>query len=391
MSALDILRQSRPATSNNILPDPASTTIFVVEIIRHGSGCSTECQRTIRRTWTFPTAPYTNIWVERTFTVNGTNAGLLKDPLWYASKYGGLKDSDKVATTGYNVPDKTAEWDANGDGVPDTYFYAQNPLELETKLASAFAAILNTTSSGTAASVLASSATGEGAVYQSFFFPVQFEAEREIKFAGYTQSLFIDANGNFREDTVKDNALVLTEDRIIVERYDALQDRLFIDVFVDANGDGKADPTRDTSVPPDGILDKAFCDDAPHQCDKIMSDIVPIWEGGRNLALMSASSRNIFTWVDLDDNKLVKNISIPTGAAGEEYISFDSTNATKLAPYLNLSGAPAAYTTANIIDFIRGTQVTGLRDRTLTVKNSAGTPVSAVWKLGDWSIRRLSS
>ncbi len=252
-----------------------------------------------------PTVPYTNMWVERTFTVNGTNAGLLKDPLWYASKYGGFKDTDKPATTGYNVPDKTAEWDANGDGVPDTYFYAQNPLELEGKLASAFAAILNTTSSGTAASVLASSATGEGAVYQSFFFPVQFEAEREIKFAGYTQSLFIDANGNFREDTVKDNALVLTEDRIIVERYDALQDKLVIDVFVDANGDGKADPTRDTSVPPDGILDKAFCDDAPHQCDKIMSDIVPIWEGGRNLALMSASSRKIFTWVDLNDNKLV--------------------------------------------------------------------------------------
>ena len=78
---------------------------------------------------------------------------------------------------------------------------------------------------------------------------------------------------------------------------------------MDANGDGKADPTRDTSVPPDGILDKAFCDDAPHQCDKTMTDIIPIWEGGRNLALMSASSRKIFTWVDLDNNKLVKNIS----------------------------------------------------------------------------------
>ena len=48
-----------------------------------------------------------------------------------------------------------------------------------------------------------------------------------------------------------------------------------------------------------------------------------------------------------------------------------------------LAGAPAAYTAANIIDFIRGTQVTGLRDRTLTVKDSSGTPVSAVWKLGD--------
>ena len=175
--------------------------------MRHGSGSSTECQRyNTAGAWTSDTSvPYTNIWVERTFTVNGTNAGLLKDPLWYASKYGGFKDSDKAATTGYNLPDKTAEWDANGDGVPETYFYAQNPLELEGKLAAAFAAILNQTSSGTAASVLSSSTSGEGAIYQSYFYPTQFEAEREIKYAGYVQSLFIDTYGNFREDTVKDN------------------------------------------------------------------------------------------------------------------------------------------------------------------------------------------
>ena len=326
--------------------------------------------------------PYT-LAVERRFTVTGSNAGLLKDPLWYASKYGGFKDSDKISTTGYNQPDKTSEWDANGDGLPDTYFFAQNPLELEGKLAAAFAAILNQTSSGTAASVLSSSATGEGAIYQSYFYPVQFEAEKEIKFAGYTQSFFVDTDGNFREDTVKDNALVLNEDRIIVQRYDALNDRLVIDVYVDANGDGKPDPTRDTSVPLDGTLDTAFCDDAPHQCDKALVDIAPIWEGGRNLALMSPSSRKIFTWVDLDNNKLVQNISPPTGAATEEYIAFDSTNVGKLTGYLNLSGAPAAYTAANVIDFIRGTQVTGLRDRTLTVKDTSGTPVSAVWKLGD--------
>ena len=110
-------------------------------------------------------------------------------------------------------------------------------------------------------------------------------------------------------------ALVLNEDRIVITRYDAVNDRLVIDIYVDANGDGKADPTRDTSVPPDGILDQAFCDDAPHQCDKVLTNINPIWEGGRNLALMNPSSRKIFTWVDLDNNKLVKNLSPPTGAA----------------------------------------------------------------------------
>ncbi|HEY6639944.1 MAG TPA: PilC/PilY family type IV pilus protein, partial [Nitrospiraceae bacterium] len=374
-----------PVTLNNILTGSGEYYDIRCGASAPGSGSSVTCLRyNSGGVWTADaTVPYTNIWVERTFTVNGTNAGLLKDPLWYASKYGGFKDSDAPATTGYNIPDKTAEWDANGDGVPETYFLAQNPLELQGKLAAAFAAILNQTSSGTAASVLSSSTSGEGAIYQSYFYPTQFEADREVKYAGYVQSLFIDTYGNFREDTVKDNRLVLNEDRIVVTRYDAVNDRLVVDIFVDANGDGLADPTRDTSVPPDGILDTAFCDDAPHQCDKVLTDINPIWEGGRNLALMNPANRKIFTWVDLDNNKLVNNLTPPTGGAAEEYISFDSTNQTKLQGYLNLSGAPAAYTAANIISFIRGTQVTGLRDRMLTVKDSSGTPVSAVWKLGD--------
>ena len=157
--------------------------------------------------------------------------------------------------------------------MPETYFFAQNPLELEGKLAAAFAAILNQTSSGTAASVLSSSTSGEGAIYQSYFYPTQYEAEREIKYAGYTQSLFVDTYGNFREDTVKDNALVLTEDRIVVTRYDAVNDRLAIDIYVDANGDGKADPTRDTNS--DTILDTAFCDDAPNQRGLLPRPLTP--------------------------------------------------------------------------------------------------------------------
>lgn len=348
-----------------------------------GAGPGTECQRyNTAGAWTSDTAaPYPTIWVERTFTATGSLVGLLKDPLWYAAKYGGFKDSDKPATTGYNLPDKTAEWDADGNGLPDTYFFAQNPLELEGKLAAAFAAILNQTSSGTAASVLSSSSTGEGALYQSYFYPTQFEAEREVKYTGYVHGLFVDAYGNLREDTNGDGRLVLTDDRIVVTRYDAINDRLVVDIYVDGNGDGKADPTRDTSVPADGVNDVAFCDDSPHQCDKTLADITPIWEGGRRLAIMPPASRNIYTWVDLDNDKVVSS-ALSTAPAGE-FVSFDTTNQSKLAGYLNLSGAPATYTAANVINFIRGTQITGLRDRTLTTKNDSGTPTSMVWKLGD--------
>ena len=347
------------------------------------AGPNTECQGyNPNGNWTSATIPpYTNQWAERTFTVTGSNAGLLQDPLWYASKYGGFKDSDKVSTTGYNLPDKTAEWDADGNGMPDTYFLSQNPLELEGKLAAAFAAILNQTSSGTAASVLSSSTSGEGALYQSYFFPTQFEAEREVKYTGYVHGLFIDAYGNLREDTNGDGRLVLSDDRIVVTRFDAANDRLAVDIYVDANGDGKADPTRDLIAPLDGVFDTAVCDDSPHQCDKTLADIMPIWEGGRRLAIMPPANRKIYTWVDLDNNKVVSN-ALPTASAGE-FISFDTSNQSKIAGYLNLSGAPAAYTAANVINFIRGTQITGLRDRTLTVKPDSGLATPMVWKLGD--------
>src|SRR3989454_10465604 len=55
--------------------------------------------------------------------------------------------------------------------------------------------------SGTSVSVLATSSTGEGALYQAYFFPSQFEGLNEIKWTGFAQGLFVDSLGNIREDS----------------------------------------------------------------------------------------------------------------------------------------------------------------------------------------------
>jgi type IV pilus assembly protein PilY1 len=76
---------------------------------------------------------------------SATNPGatLLKDPLWYAAKYGGFVDRNNSKT-----PDLALEWDVDGNGVPDTYFLVQNPLKLRDSLKKAFDNILERNSSG---------------------------------------------------------------------------------------------------------------------------------------------------------------------------------------------------------------------------------------------------
>jgi len=63
------------------------------------------------------------------FSPGNDTATLLKDPLWYAAKWGGFVDKNNN-----NQPDLTAEWDADNNGVPDTYFLVQNPLKLKETL-----------------------------------------------------------------------------------------------------------------------------------------------------------------------------------------------------------------------------------------------------------------
>ena len=117
-------------------------------------------------TWTHDYLPLTTA---RKFFPKATAASpaqLLNNPLWYAAKYGGFEDLNANGT-----PDQINEWDKDADGNPDTYFYIVNPLKMEEKLNRSFASILERVSSGTAASIISGSRTGEGALYQALFYP----------------------------------------------------------------------------------------------------------------------------------------------------------------------------------------------------------------------------
>ena len=89
--------------------------------------------------------PSINQTATHTFAPGSTTAPgatVLKDPLWYAAKYGGFIDRNNNKR-----PDLPLEWDADGNGVPDTYFLVQNPLKLKDSLKKTFDSILERNSS----------------------------------------------------------------------------------------------------------------------------------------------------------------------------------------------------------------------------------------------------
>ncbi len=298
------------------------------------------------------------------YSVNAMGGASGASVLASAAKFGGFEDRngnglpDATAQTctypggsllGSGVATSSPEWDLNQDCIPDTYFEASQGADLKAKITQAIADILKRAASGTSVSVLASSATGDGAFYQAFFYPSRYEGFNEIKWTGYAQGLFIDSFGNLREDTDADGKLVYENDVIVRSRFDAATNEVKVDRFKDLNGDGQPD-----SASPFETVG--------------LTDVNGIWEAGKQLALKDAATRTVLTWVDTDNDGRVD--------AGEQ-IAFSATNAGTLGPYLR-AGSTSPYTAAELIQFIRGEQVSGLRDRQLTVNGAV-----KVWKLSD--------
>ncbi|MBI5056625.1 MAG: hypothetical protein HZB61_08430 [Nitrospirae bacterium] len=282
-----------------------------------------------------------NITTYAVFAFDDSPVG--RDLLKKTAKYGGFRDYNAN-----NKPDLQNEWDEDGNGVPDTYFEAQEGALLESSLLDALTDILRRASSGTAVSVLATTGEGEGAVYQAYFYPEKLEKTDSRKWLGYLQALFVDKYGNLREDFNANATLDMTSDYIVEMEYSA-EVGTTIKRYTDADGDGE----KDSPDNPAAIV--------------ALEDLKAIWKGGDRLWQTPAANRTIFTTTD-----------------GFNTITFNDTNKTTLKPYVRAADDTES---ANIINWIRGDDLTGIidaghasgyRKRSITINN-----VVNVWKLGD--------
>lgn len=396
-----------------------------------------------------------------TYTATGSSAGLLEDPLWYGAKWGGFIDSNNN-----KEPDLQEEWDqtnnstgvSGSDGIPDNYYYASNPLQLENALNRVFLSILKRASSGTAAAVVSNNVSGEGALYQAFFEPGrQDAANNEVSWIGTLQALWVDSDGYMREDN--GNAILdgYNDDPVIelyydesanktqIRRYSSTKDNTYAPQYMqgkvtayntttgsltftvtemsgnvnasfsnwtvynlttDDSGSSSTqttmvdvtDPATTTTVTVTPVATSFSVGDTvmlahfEYTTDSL-ENIKSLWNARKQLSQVTipetqrifhdsaANGRFIKTWIDADGDHVVDS---------GEYIDFDQnmwvdantngvqdTGEDKIYGYFDVATAAEAQ---NIINYIRGKEISGYRNRTLDYD---GDGVTEVIRLGD--------
>ncbi|MDO8449059.1 MAG: PilC/PilY family type IV pilus protein [Rhodoferax sp.] len=177
--------------------DPANITVTPTTHLNASGGCN-PCQ-------------VGDVKTTATYAMTGVSSDALQDPLWYAAKYGGF-DRDKYTGIG-SIPATYSpgtalisdSWDAKktdgtiiagGDGIPDTFFYAIDPSQLEKSLEQIFQTILKSGGAAPAAATSSRTAAG-GYVYVS---------THSIKGAG--TGVDSDASGQFLRYSFQSNGNV---------------------------------------------------------------------------------------------------------------------------------------------------------------------------------------
>ncbi len=124
--------------------------------------------------------------------------------LYLAAKFGNFDDSDNNGRPDSN---QTSEWDKDGDGFPDAYFFASDPTKIEESLNKAFADILRRASSGATVATLTSRKGFSSLVLQPLFYPRFQSGGIEVNWIGMLKAFWMDFKANLREDTNLDKWL----------------------------------------------------------------------------------------------------------------------------------------------------------------------------------------
>ncbi|MCW5211888.1 hypothetical protein VU04_03140 [Desulfobulbus sp. TB] len=101
----------------------------------------------------------------------------------------------------------------NGSNDLRNEYAGEDPAKLESNLRAVFSDILSRSSAGSAASVISSSRSGSGAVYQAIFWPQYKDSkDNQVSWVGDVHALFMSSGGFMYEDTDQNGKLEPSED-----------------------------------------------------------------------------------------------------------------------------------------------------------------------------------
>lgn len=304
---------------------------------------------------------------------SSTGSKLLDKPLLLAAKYGGFSDKDGSGDPTYQESETdTREWDlvnnrtgaSGSDGVPDNYFFSSNPGLLVNQLQRIFEALVARTASGTNAAVVANSSSGVGAVYQALYQPQNSVGNNTVTWTGTLRAIFIDDAGLLREDS-NGNAKLddYDTDSVIQLEFDPSVEKTFVQRYeFDASGE---------LVPVGTAVE--------------LNDLKPIWSAVDTLAETSIpeEQRSSYGSSDPDRRYILTALDRNSDAEIDQQDVTDFTNSAMSSSYSDYHeyfGLPGAAGIEELVDFLRGKEISGLRNRTIDYDNDG---TDEVWRLGD--------
>lgn len=303
----------------------------------------------------------------------GSGGELLDKPLFLAAKYGGFADKDGSGDPTYQGgTSDTREWDlvnnrtgeSGPDGIPDNYFFSSNPGLLVNQLQRIFEALVARTASGTNAAVVANSSSGVGAVYQALYQPQYSVGNNTVTWTGTLRAIFIDDAGLLREDSNSNAQLDdYDTDRVIQLEFDPSVEKTFVQRYeFDASGN---------MVPLGTAVE--------------LNDLEPIWSAVDSLADTSFPEEQRSAYNSADAERRYVLTAMDRNSDGEidqqDVTGFTSSAmGSSYTDYYEYFGLSDATGLGDLVDFLRGKEIAGLRNRTIDYDNDG---TDEVWRLGD--------
>ena len=271
-------------------------------------------------------------------------------------------------------PDILLESAATNGGT--SLYNAADPAELEAKIREAFNAIRSGAASGSAASVLASSRGGEGAVYQALFWPsVDGLNDEKIGWTGEVHALLIDAYGDMYEDTNGSGALDSGDQQVKVYYDETARDTRA------CYGTLNADQTCSGTT--EDLKEIKYLWSASQWLNSISdTDIL----ANRSPYISNTKKRYIFTWNDANNNGMVDSLTWHLPFEAWDWTGWLPDPGTfNRGPVALDYGVATDVEVNNIINWIRGLDQTGMRSRQVGVDldNDGVADSTVTWRLGD--------